>query len=461
MLVKCPNPECKWTADGIHGEIVCPSCGLIFKVGDDGYVSTVRTLVLRGSGSYFYRRVSRFKNKPFQCRDDLEYAYLVNTGQFEEIPPIGFRYVQYHGHTRESIDVRSGGTHSNWSPGEKRLVSRFEYERLMRSRSFHVISNRSILKELVESFDEVNYLVIRDMGLGDCLMVSDAIQSLHRQYPSVKVTFATNKQYNDVFAGNPHISKIIAINEMGYEDDYQMVCNLCRVAESSEKRTEWHRTKIFADAMGIDIPEDGHETKIYLGDKEISSGRELLLSRYNGNMPKKTWIGIQTHGSTAQRTWPIEYCKTAIDMLVRGGNNVAIFGDHEFRWDGANVANFTRNINQGIGCRDLATIISNLDLIITPDSGLYHVAEGVGTHSIPIFSSIIPDLRTRYYTKCHYIWHKETCGPCWDGGCNNEYACLKSITPEIVMRKVNEVLSEITGKKRVVLKRKRKVVAHA
>lgn len=148
-----------------------------------------------------------------------------------------------------------------------------------------------------------------------------------------------------------------------------------------------------------------------------------------------------------------------------------------------------------------AALIDTMDVFITADSGSSHLAEAVGTPTIGIYTTVPAWTRTKYYDKSHDIQTDVVCHPCFtldlfcpirkreafdslsqrekdiikqlESGVNiyqvakdfstmpkaiqmeyesakkrvealsaQEAACVKSITPDMIMNKLSEVLNE-------------------
>jgi ADP-heptose:LPS heptosyltransferase len=109
----------------------------------------------------------------------------------------------------------------------------------------------------------------------------------------------------------------------------------------------------------------------------------------------------------------------------------------------------TENILSFVGKTSLmetAAIISKLDLFVTGDTGLMHVAYGVGTPTLSLFGAGIQK-KWAPIEKRHVVMNKNLpCSPCTKFGytpkCPFNVKCLNDITVEDVIESVLRLLSQ-------------------
>lgn len=82
----------------------------------------------------------------------------------------------------------------------------------------------------------------------------------------------------------------------------------------------------------------------------------------------------------------------------------------------------------------LAAIISNSALFIGNDSGMAHLAAGLGIHSIVLFGPTIPRHWAPLGSHVRVLWDTRNCAACSSGG--GVHTCLENITVEDVLQTV-------------------------
>lgn len=152
-------------------------------------------------------------------------------------------------------------------------------------------------------------------------------------------------------------------------------------------------------------------------------------------------IGINpgaAYGSA--KCWPPERFKSVIKKLSSHPDiSILVFGDE-------GTAEIAKQICHGCSAnvidlstkttlRQLITLISLCDLLLTNDSGPMHIASAVQTPLVAIFGST-SEVKTGPYEGGTIIHKHVECSPCYLRTCPIDFRCMKQI-------EVNEVLSAI------------------
>ena len=90
--------------------------------------------------------------------------------------------------------------------------------------------------------------------------------------------------------------------------------------------------------------------------------------------------------------------------------------------------------------RELMSVISRLDLLLTNDSGPMHIAQALGVKLLALFGSTSPQ-RTGPYDSGKILYHHVDCSPCYKRTCPIEFPCMRSITPQIVYHEIAKLLN--------------------
>ena len=111
-------------------------------------------------------------------------------------------------------------------------------------------------------------------------------------------------------------------------------------------------------------------------------------------------------------------------MLRYNGIVVVVIDNQQFGFKDDGII----NLAGGNSIREVASIVKNLDLLITPDSGILHFGGHFKIPTIAIFGGSNPSCRLKYYTTIHLICHgNKYCDiwPCW----SHSWQCPKGVVP--------------------------------
>ncbi len=145
------------------------------------------------------------------------------------------------------------------------------------------------------------------------------------------------------------------------------------------------------------------------------------------------------------KKWPLEYFKEVakglssqgISVLVLGGR--AEFSDGEFIIQGIKSA---YNLCGKTLIEDLPGIFLGAKALISNDSGLMHLGAALRIPQIAIFGSTSPELTGPKNPRAIVLKKDFPCSPCFQRTCKNEdYRCLKSITPEEVLKSLAKLMN--------------------
>lgn len=262
--------------------------------------------------------------------------------------------------------------------------------------------------------------VCRECGLGDVLMVLVAIRAMAKRYPALKFSLATGRAYLPLLDG---LDFCQVESLMDLRGTRHHVIDLRGLAERDIDRERLERIDIFAKACQVEV-HDYRLPTLSVSPDEARAARAML--------GKGGVIALAVRGSTHVRTWPIENVQNFALMAALRGWTVAVLDDSRFEMpEHPRIQNLTGQVS----LVEAKAIIHASELCISPDSGLQHVAEAVGTRCLAIYSTTPPALRIAHYRYVKAIWRMSLpCVPCFDRGC--PAAPCMQIAPEVVLRAV-------------------------
>ncbi|MEJ2070353.1 MAG: lipopolysaccharide heptosyltransferase II [Syntrophobacterales bacterium] len=172
--------------------------------------------------------------------------------------------------------------------------------------------------------------------------------------------------------------------------------------------------------------------RLYLSEAEqVEAGK---LFHGNGTNPGGPWIGLApgaTYGPA--KRWPAERFAQVGDLLQQECQaGLVLLGGPADR----EAANEVQHHGQGkylnlagrTTLRQALMILSQLNVLITNDSGLMHAAAALGVPLVALFGSTNPVATGPFTHRATVLHHPQPCSPCMQRTCSLDYACLTEIT---------------------------------
>lgn len=200
--------------------------------------------------------------------------------------------------------------------------------------------------------------------------------------------------------------------------------------------------KMLLEPLGISVSDT--PPRLYLTPKEIDDARSLLRQR--GVPDDAIVLGINpgaTYGSA--KCWLPERFRAVTEKLLNNTDvYIVFFGDQA-------TASIVKEICEGLparvvnlagltGLRELSSLISHCDALLTNDSGPMHVADAVDTPIVALFGST-SEIVTGPYRSGVLIHKHVECSPCYQRTCPIDFRCMKRIEADEVYDAVVKTLN--------------------
>lgn len=209
--------------------------------------------------------------------------------------------------------------------------------------------------------------------------------------------------------------------------------------------------KMLLDPLGIPVSET--PPRLYLKDKERQDAHTLLIQ--HGIPEDAIVVGINpgaTYGSA--KCWlPERFHEVAQRLLSDPKVYVVFFGDQA-------TASLVKEICVGLparvvnlagttSLRELASVISNCDVVLTNDSGPMHVADALGTPVVALFGSTSVVVTGPY--RGGKVIHKHVeCSPCYQRTCPIDFRCMKRIEVDEVVDAIDKIIAPKRSKLHII-----------
>ena len=157
-------------------------------------------------------------------------------------------------------------------------------------------------------------------------------------------------------------------------------------------------------------------------------------------------FGAGSTNSAAKRWGEAKFAALANLLAENENANIVLLGSkHETDVSARVAALSNADVVDLTGATDLANaaaMLSEIDLFVSNDMGLAHLASAVGTKTLVIFGPT-NDANTRPLSEdAAIIRHPVECSPCMLRECPIDHRCMTRISPEVVFQKAAEMLNE-------------------
>lgn len=298
----------------------------------------------------------------------------------------------------------------------------------------------------------VNSLVFRSLGgIGDVLMTTPVIEAVYKRYPHFKITYSCPAEFLPLMENNPFIYDLRPFREDIVGKKWDVVTDLTRdcikYEIANQPNVEKNRVEIFIEKCGLDIKETPRP-KMFLSTNEILGAKEELKNF------KALKIGLVLKSNAPVRNWPYFY--ELRERLLGSYKECCVleFCKHRPKfWQGHEQVYPVF----GRGLRDVAALINECDVVISPDTGLAHIASSLRVPTVWIFTHINGKVRTKNYDnkwviqeippncpKGTHCWYEI---PCSTGDDRNseltpDPPCSTAVEIQCVFEKVQQVLEK-------------------
>jgi heptosyltransferase II len=295
--------------------------------------------------------------------------------------------------------------------------------------------------------------------LGDTVMVTPAIENLVNHFNNAEITLIGSFVSIAVLKNHPKVLKTYVLdkqyinlyNTLKDFDEFDVFFSFrsslrskfIKFYISSKNKYQFDKKKYFKD----------HQVEKYnnfINDSLniYTFASKLIIHAKEKNTDKKNkMLGINPGSSygSAKRWYPKEFAKVAIDLssqydiIIFGGPNEKDFAkDIEQYLIEKGVENYI-NLAAQTTINELITLISNLDLFISGDSGPMHLAAAFQIPTVAIFGPTKDNETSQWMNEKSFIVKKNLeCQPCMKRTCPlKHHNCMKMVVASDVLRAVN------------------------
>jgi heptosyltransferase-2 len=353
--------------------------------------------------------------------------------------------------------------------------------------------------ESLHQLEPRNIIVRMPNWIGDLVMATPILSDLRKRYPNAHITAMCRSPICELLKADPEIDELFCFskasgfgrraerrniieklrkgsydlgillthsfssawwfwlgkvqNRLGYECNGRklLLTHSLAFPQNIQNQHLVVTYKMLLEPLGIPISDT--PPRLYLTQKEIHDSRVLL--RQQGIPDGALIVGINpgaTYGSA--KCWLPERFREVTERLLREKDvYIVYFGDQA-------TASIVKEICSGLpsrvvnlagatSLRELASIISHCDVILTNDSGPMHIADAVGTPIVALFGST-SEVVTGPYRSGTLIHKHVECSPCYQRTCPIDFRCMKRIEADEVFDALNKILGAKRSKLHII-----------
>ncbi len=325
----------------------------------------------------------------------------------------------------------------------------------------------------------LSILIIRPGGIGDALLLAPAIREIRRQYPGAFLTILAEKRNSGAFSLIPEIDQLWRYDSMA-----QIWAAIRSAPDIVIDTEQWHRLsavvarltgarrligfatnerrRLFTDPvpythrnyeinsffqllipLGIQLPRELAVPFLTAPPPAQQKARQLLMPLSN-----KPFVTLFPGASIAPRRWGAEKFHQLAGVLNAREFDIVVIGDKDDLSAGERI--ITKEVS-GINLAGRTTlaqsaaILERSELLISGDSGILHMAAGLGVRSVSLFG---PGIAAKWAPRGqrHIVINKNLpCSPCTKFGytpkCPRHTICIKQISVAEISRAALRLLA--------------------
>lgn len=268
----------------------------------------------------------------------------------------------------------------------------------------------------------VRIVIVRQRpGIGDCLLLAPLIREIKFRHPACKLTVLTDSSYMGgalpkVFEGIPGVDRVECINSLEWTTDSNKAIEPLLGAASSDPPYSVQKADIVYDCNGAFMQFERQNrgntpcgiAEFWLRYHQYYTTDVCMLPKYTPPQSQKNavsdWleerpahkgkklIGIVLRSGAACRDWDYnDKCTSLADWMYTSGHYPIGIDP----WHHLPSSYGSSCIGKQVDF--VGALLERCDVALTPDTGLLHMAQAVGTPTVAMWGIVPPELRTKGY----------------------------------------------------------------
>ena len=327
------------------------------------------------------------------------------------------------------------------------------------------------------------FLIIRPGGLGDALLLLPAIAALKETYPQVELVILAEARNAQAFSLLPYSCRVVDYTRpdrllalfmeppfdvvIDTEQWYGLSALVVRLVKGRFKVGFGTNVRARCFHSVVDYSHEEYEVEAFfrlLKPLGLDPGlwwekvpfvlRQERLRPDFSPQEKKRLAALFPGASHPSRRWGKEKFLEVARFLVGKGWKVVVVGGPGEREEGSYIASqlpegWAMDCTGSTSLRETAGVLKACRFLVTSDSGIMHLAWLIGVPTLSLFG---PGIVEKWAPRGedHLVVRLDlSCSPCTRFGmvppCPHNFACMRNLTPEIVVEALEGFLRRISG----------------
>jgi heptosyltransferase-2 len=331
-----------------------------------------------------------------------------------------------------------------------------------------------------------NILAVRFSSIGDILLTTPLLRAIRHAHPGSRMTVLTKREYVPLLSHNPNVQRVVGLApgrsllSLAAElrgDDYTHLLDLHDNLRSRALRLlvpgRWrsypkHRAarallihakrnryrdrrpvpeRYFSAARDLNVIPDGQPPEFFLGTEARDLAAAWLASV--GLEHETNILAVAPGAAHATKRWPVEHWRVLVDSATKDGFAVVIVGGPDDAALGAALSDGgPRRVASAAGIFGLqatGALLQRARALVSGDTGVMHMATGVGTPVLALFGPTVEAFGFFPYTRRAMVLELPLpCRPCTSQGgprCPlGHHRCMVDIHPDAVYEAIERTV---------------------
>jgi heptosyltransferase-2 len=315
----------------------------------------------------------------------------------------------------------------------------------------------------------LSILLVRFSSIGDVVLTTPLVRALKKRHPEAALTFVTKRALVPLVSDNPHLTRVVALEPdepvrhlarrlrplaptHGLDLHGSLRSRLLRLLVPGQwsgyrkrklargwlisTKLDWYGAsppvpeRYFEAARHLDVRPDGGPPEFAIGPQPRARVDEWITSEGLGAAPLAVLAPGAAH---ATKRWsPSQWAALAGRLAARGLVPVIVGGAAD-RGVATQIGG-VRSVAGTFSLQETGALLSRARVVVSGDTGVMHMATGVGTPVVALFGPTVRQFGFMPYGARAEVLERELdCRPCSAMGSNRcpmgHHRCLADITP--------------------------------
>lgn len=341
---------------------------------------------------------------------------------------------------------------------------------------------KQVPTKIIDNKNVTKILIIKLRGIGDVVLATIILDSLHAEFPEATIDFLTEKPGREALKNIPVLNKIIIFNRKStwqrlklfpkiYSNKYDLVIDLFSNPATAQltfisranyrvgfpykgrkyaynyygpsERSKYHAAQLHLEMLKqVKIPIINRKLHF-----EIDNNSMLFVKKWFANLGNKLNVGIIPGGGwESKRCDPIKFAEIADAIIDKYSANIILIWGPADKTEAIQIQEqmqHNAHLAPPTSIAEMAALINNCDAVVANDSGPMHISTAIGTPTLSIHGPTNPKLQGPFGDKHEYVSNdKLDCIICNLLDCPRNHECFLELPLENVINKLDLLFSK-------------------